>query len=214
MNRVTLALILSALVFSPAFGDEEGFEKLFNGKDFSGWKFHFKNEGHDPARTFSVQDGIVVCKGRPAGYMYTEGEYQDCVLRFDFRFKRPDGLEDDSQFRGNSGYLFFVKDHNVWPRSLETQGRNMDCGKIFTIGAKDRSKNKWKWDKAARDKAIKKLGEWNRYEVIVKDGTVRVNINGVLVTTVDQHEYEGPGHIGFQSEGAEIHWRNIRIKKS
>ena len=96
---------------------------------------------------------------------------------------------------------------------METQGRNFDAGKIFWMGAKDKAKNKSVWDKAARDKAVKPVGEWNSYEVVVRGQSVVVTINGVKVTEITSHEYPAKGHIGFQSEGVEIHWKNIRIKE-
>jgi hypothetical protein len=42
---------------------------------------------------------------------------------------------------------------------------------------------------------------------------VRSYLNGTLVSTITEHEFKAPGHIGFQSEGGELHWRNIRIKE-
>ena len=51
---------------------------LFNGQDLSGWKHRF------PARlegkmedTWSVRDGILVCTGKPAGYIQTTEEYRE-----------------------------------------------------------------------------------------------------------------------------------------
>jgi len=41
---------------------------------------------------------------------------------------------------------------------------------------------------------------------------VKSYLNDVLVNTVTEHPFKEPGHIGFQSEGVELHWRNIRIK--
>ena len=64
----------------------------------------------------------------------------------------------------------------------------------------------------ARKKALKPVGEWSSYEVVVKEGTVTVTVNGAKITTVESHEWTEAGYIGFQSEGAEIHWKNIRIK--
>lgn len=213
MVRICLCLaVLAPALVSAGSAQDEGFETLFNGKDFTGWKFFMGKADADPTKTFSVQDGAVICTGKPAGYMYTEKKYKDCTLRFDYRFKRPADLAEDAKFKGNSGYLFFVNDHKVWPYSLETQGMDRSVGDIFFIGAKDKSKNKHKVDAEARKKALKPVGEWSSYEVVVKDGTVTVSVNGTKITTVESHEWPEPGYIGFQSEGVEIHWKNIRIK--
>jgi acyl-CoA synthetase (NDP forming) len=61
-------------------------------------------------------------------------------------------------------------------------------------------------------RAKKPAGRWQSVEIVSKDGQVKSYLNGVLVSTITQHEFKEPGHIGFQSEGAELHWRNIRIK--
>ncbi len=190
---------------------EDGFESLFNGKDFSGIKFYLRDE-KDPSKTFSVKDGAIICTGRSVGYWYTEKKYKEFPLRFDWRFKRPAGLKKDEDFRGNSGYLLWVNEHKVWPYTLETQGMNRYAGYIYFIDQKDKGKNKFKYDNEARKKAMKPVGEWNTYEIVAKGDTVVVTINEIKITTVTSHEYEKNGHIGFQSEGAEIHWKNIRIK--
>lgn len=211
MIRVGLALLL---LVPAAAAQDEGFEPVFNGKDWTGIQFFLSGKSNDETKTFSIVDGAIVCSGKPAGYWYTEKKYKDCTLRFEYRYKRPDNLASDDAFKGNSGYLFFVNEHKVWPYSVETQGMDRGVGDIFYIGAKNKEKNKHKVDKEARKKALKPVGEWSSYEVVCKEGKITVNVNGAKITEVESHEWTEAGHIGFQSEGAEIHWRNIRIKSS
>lgn len=200
----TLALCLT-LVAAP----EEGFEPLFNGLDMDGWRLHLEGDG-DP---FRVVDGAVVCSGSPAGYMATEASYRDYTLRFEWRYARPEGLTDDLQFGGNSGYLIHITQEDilgVWPRSIEVQGMNRDAGRILPI---PRSLScEFEEFEEDRRAAIRPLGEWNDMEIESCNGSLVVSINGVVVSRVIEGElFEGP--IGFQSEGAEIHWRNIRIRR-
>ena len=68
-------------------------------------------------------------------------------------------------------------------------------------------------DNEARPRVNKPLGEWNSVEIVSANGQVKSSLNGVLVSTVSEHEYTA-GHIGFQAEGSEIAWRNIRIKEN
>jgi hypothetical protein len=57
------------------------------------------------------------------------------------------------------------------------------------------------------------MGQWSTTEVTCKaDGTVIVKLNGVEVASGKGDITEGP--IGFQSEGSEVHFRNIKIKES
>ncbi len=221
MIRASLVLALLLPSGTQSFGSaparlaqdkEEGFEPVFNGMDWTGIKFFLGAKTNEETKTFSIVDGTIVCTGKPNGYWYTEKKYRDCTLRFDYRFARPADLQDDSKFSGNSGYLFFITEHKVWPYSLETQGHDRTVGNIFFIGAKAKEKNKAKVDAEARAKALKPVGEWSSYEVVVKDGAITVSVNGAKITEVSSHEYTEAGHIGFQSEGREIHWKNVRIK--
>lgn len=63
--------------------------------------------------------------------------------------------------------------------------------------------------KAAKN-AEKPVGEWNRYEITVKGDSVLLKINGEIVNQGSGMDVVA-GPIGLQSEGAEIHFRNIRI---
>ena len=104
---VVLALLAAAVVWlgSSRAGDS-GFKNLFNGKNFEGWKFELGKA--DPEKTFKVKDGIIVVSGNPNGYFYTDKSYKNYILRFDWRYKRPKGLEDDEKFGGNSGLLVAI----------------------------------------------------------------------------------------------------------
>src|ERR1700686_2918794 len=59
--------------------------ELFNGKDFTGWTFCMKN-GADPAKTWSVTNGVIHCTGRPTGYLRTRQGYSNYVLTVEWRF--------------------------------------------------------------------------------------------------------------------------------
>jgi len=67
------------------------------------------------------------------------------------------------------------------------------------------------FDKEAADKARKPVGEFNKVEIDVKGGDMVIKLNGTVVSTVGKCELTD-GAIGFQSEGAETHWKNIRIR--
>jgi hypothetical protein len=191
--------------------DQEGFRPLFNGKDFTGWKFLLPNNA-DPTKTWSVTDGVVICTGRPNGYFYTDKTYKNYVLRYDWQYKRPSGLQDDSKFTGNSGALVHIQEpHKVWPKCIEVQGMNRDHGLLIGVAGIKLSPGA-KFDREAKNKATKPVGEWNTTEIICKaDGSIEAKINGTEVSSGKSELTEGP--IGLQSEGAEIHFRNILLKE-
>ena len=193
--------------------NEEGWTAPFNGKDLNGWKFHFGKEGAQNNGTFTIKDGVLICSGKPSGYMYTPKSYGNYTLEFELAFKRPAGLAEDSEFRGNSGCLIHVAEENalgVWPRSVEVQGMNRQLGLILPIPRSLKCTRTF--DKEASAKSRKPIGEFNRVEVEVKGGDMIIKLNGTVVSTVGECELtEGP--IGFQSEGVETHWKNIRIRE-
>jgi len=202
---LALALGLAAL---PA-AQEKGFKALFNGKNLKGFKPVFK-DGADPAATWRVEKGVLVCTGKPNGYLVTEKSYKNYVLRYDWKYARPAGLEGDDKFNGNSGCLVHITgEHKIWPKSVEVQGAYKDHANIFAIGGAP--KGDFKKDGPAQKAAFRPVGEWNTTEVTSQDGKLTSKLNGVQVCEGRSELKEGP--IGFQSEGAEMHWRNITIKE-
>ena len=162
------------------------------------WRYHGAT-----AETFHADGDTVVCSGSPAGYMYTAESYRDFVLRFDWRYATAGG--------GNSGVLLFIDTPDVlgvWPKSVEVQGMARDAGRILPIPRSlECTFEEFEADRAA---ALRPADEWNAMEIVSRAGTVTVAINDVRVAVVTACELE-EGPIGFQSEGAEVRFRNIRI---
>ncbi len=219
-TRVAFGLVLILTVMftglpllSAQENAEEGWTDLFNGKDLDGWKFHLGKEGADNYGTYTIKEGILICSGKPSGYMYTEKSYSNYTLRVEFAFKKPDGLADGSKFRGNSGCLIHIGEKNalgVWPRSIEVQGAHRSMGLILPIPRNVECTRTL--DREALAKILKPVGEFNAMEIEVKGGDMVISLNGTVVSTVGDCELtEGP--IGFQSEGAETHWKNIQIRE-
>jgi hypothetical protein len=194
-----LALVagLTWLSAAPAADDDKDFQPLFNGKNLSGLKIELGGKDNNETKTFTVKDGVIVVSGRPNGYFYTDKSYKNYILRFDWKF-----IKD-----GNSGTLAHIQTpHKVWPRSVEIQGQQKDHGRIFAIGG---AKGKFTVDKEAQKKAIK-MGEWNTTEIVSNNGKLSSKINGIDISTGEGELMEGP--IGWQSEGTELHFKDIRIK--
>lgn len=180
---------------------EEGFTPLFNGKDMSGFEFTLP-KGTEPAKVWTVKDGVIVCTGKPNGYFYTSKSYGNYVLRLDFRY--PEGP-------GNSGYLIHITgDHKVWPKCVEVQGQYGNVCHIFAIGGAKGPQGKT--DAEARNKVRKPNTEWNTVEITSKDGTITASLNGTKVSEGGPYDVK-EGQIGFQSEGKPIEFRNIAIKE-
>jgi hypothetical protein len=189
-------------------GGAKGFKKLFNGKDLTGWKVFLKDDKADAGKTLVVKDGEIQVSGHPFGYFYTEKPYKNYVIRYSWTYPK----NQPEKTTMNSGLLIHIQEpHKIWPKSVEPQGRYKDHGKLFFIGFPKGANTEQKFDEKAQQKALKASDEWNTTEVTARgDGSVEVRINGQLVTTGKSELTSGP--LGFQSEGARIHFKDIMIK--
>jgi predicted nucleic acid binding AN1-type Zn finger protein len=53
-------------------------------------------------------------------------------------------------------------------------------------------------------------GQWNTYDVVCVDGVVKLSVNGKFVNGIRDSQYK-KGYLCLESEGAEIHFRNLKI---
>lgn len=180
---------------------------LFNGKDFEGWKLFIPNENVDPATVWSARDGVVRCAGEPAGYMRTEKKFSNYKLTFEWRW--PDK-------GGNSGCLLHINgEDKVWPKSIESQLHSGDAGDFWVIDGTDFKEHK---PNKPGDRRVPKMtqsnekpvGEWNKKEVICSGNTIKIYVNGLLQNVATETTVT-EGHIGLQSEGTPIEFRNIML---
>jgi hypothetical protein len=180
--------------------------RLFNGKDLAGWTACLP-EGGKMADVWSVKDGVLICKGNPVGYIRTEADYTNYVLKLEWRF-------DPAKGPGNSGVLLrVVGEDKVWPRSVEAQLQSGNAGDFWNIDEFPMKTDTARLNGRNTKKthfAELPIGEWNEYEILVDHGSVRLNVNGELLNQA-WDVWETPGKIALQSEGAEIHFRNIRL---
>ncbi|MBI3467711.1 MAG: DUF1080 domain-containing protein [Planctomycetes bacterium] len=181
---------------------------LFNGKDFTGWTFHLREPDKKLEDVWSVADGVITCKGKPAGYIRTEKDYTNYILELDWRF-------DPAKGPGNSGVLLrMVGRDKVWPKSIEAQLASQNAGDIWNIDmflmdvAEDRTQGRRTTKMKPTNE--KPLGEWNHYKITLAGHDLTLEVNGEVQNTATEVE-EVPGKICLQSEGAEIQFRNIRL---
>lgn len=212
--QLTLIATLSCLLSHSSLtaAEKEGNIKLFNGKDLSGWDTYLRGDAK-PEDVWSIKDGVIFCKGKPAGYIITKKEYSDYVLRLEWRWAKKGG-------RKNSGVFVHVSGPNkIWPKGAEAQLMANHAGDFWLVGG-----FKLKVDPARQDKRVsrhyfrmesagkveKPEGEWNQYEITCKGDEITLKINGKVVNKGTAAE-STKGKILLQSEGAEIHFRNITL---
>jgi hypothetical protein len=198
------------------------FENLFNGKDLDGWYVYLKESvvGRDKEKIFSVRDSMLHISGKTFGYICTNDSYKNFHLSLEFKWgtkKHPPRLN----AKRDSGILYYFSSSSpdkIWPRSIECQVQETDCGDFWLVDSTSLTV-KGKFYPPTKNQQVVKYsdqekpsGEWNKIEVIAKDGKCTHLVNGVIVNEgTDANVREGK--IALQSEGAEIFYRNIKLAK-
>lgn len=209
---------------------------LFNGRDLTGFDTFLKGEGlnHDPNHVFRVEDGMVHVSGKEFGYIITKREFHNYYLRAEFKWGQGTFGERKGQAR-DSGILYNIQgEQKVWPRSIEFQITEGGTGDFWlTDGAAltgrdgkrvtgpaggavkiDRfGKGPWKNVMGYRDpvgEVENPHGEWNLLELVTDGNDVKQFVNGKLVNE-GTDPFPASGKILFQSEGAEIYFRNMKL---
>jgi hypothetical protein len=216
-STAACALIVVALG-TPSTGlPAPGFVDLFDGRNLTGWV----NVNTDPD-TWSVRDGELVCSGKPLGVMRSERQYENFVLHVEWMHVEPGG---------NSGVFLWSNarpGENRLPDGVEVQMLELDWvklntrdgkvppiayvhGELFGVGGVKIVPDN---PRGERSMSVENLcrgrGEWNAYDVVAVDGVVKLAVNGKFVNGISRSTRK-KGYLCLESEGAEIHFRNIRI---
>ncbi len=219
-----LAVAISASLFSIPVASQSQTIRLFNGQDLSGWS-HFLVDPKVPASdVWSVKDGVLVCKGEPLGYLYTNAEYTSFRLVVEWRWAP--GAAARLGKVPNSGVLMRVngepKPKGV-PRAYEAQLQAGNAGDLYGFwgmpleGAAGRRReakgHELLGDMVGFSKiegAEKPEGEWNTYEITLDGPSLVVLVNGKKVNEASGATVM-PGRIALQSEGGEVHFRRVEV---
>ena len=217
MRRAT-SILLAAIATAAALAGADKIA-LFNGKDLKGWTYYLwdreakKQDTKTPmSAVWSVQDGVLKCKGRPTGYICTEKAYENYRLTLEWRW--PEGTK-----RGNSGVLLHTTTPNAlgqWPKSIEVQLAKDNAGDFWVIGTEldvpnEEARKKGRRHLNLTDGSEKPVGQWNKMVIEARGDTLKVWVNGDLVNEATNLS-QTKGTICLQSEGAEIHFRNVYLE--
>jgi hypothetical protein len=214
-GMLATVMLLIALAPSPAAEKEDEWIKLFNGKDLSGWTvFLDPKKDADPSKVFKVQDGILICEGIPAGYLITDKEYENYILKVQWRW----GEKVHGGGRNSGIFVHVVGPNKIWPKAVEAQLMADHAGDFWLVDMfklkVDAKRQDPKSDRhyyRMKDHVEKPVGEWNQYEITCKGDSIRLVINGELVNEGTEAELT-KGKILLQSEGAEIHFKDVLLK--
>jgi hypothetical protein len=209
---------------------------LFDGKNLDSFDTFLKTKGlnSDPDHVFQVENHLIHVSGKEMGYIITKQHYHDYYLRAEFKWGEGTFGERAGQAR-DSGILYNIQgDQKVWPRSIEFQITEGGTGDFWmTDGAaltgrdgarvegppgsarkidhfgKGPSKNVTGFRDPIGD-LEKPHGEWNVLELVTHGNDVKQYVNGKLANE-GTDPFPTEGKILFQSEGAEVFYRNIKL---
>jgi hypothetical protein len=215
MTRLVPALLLLPLLLLAADDrkPEEGFVSLFDGKTLTGWVP--VNAAPD---TFSVKEGNLVTTGVPTGLLRSAKRYENFIFECEWMHLVP---------KGNSGIFVWADPlpavGTPFTRAIEVQvldGRETkdytSDGDVFAIwGATfvpDRE-HPSKWMRCLpSEKRSKPAGLWNHYRIECRDGTIKLAVNGKVVSGGTKSTPR-KGYICLEAEGSECRYRNLKIKE-
>ena len=208
--------VVLALFFSLSVGSlqaqEAGFVSLFDGQSLTGWVGN--------KSSYLVKEGMIVIepKGGGGGNLYTEKEYGNFILRFEFQLTpgANNGLGIHAPLEGDAAYVgkeFQILDNEAEKYAgLQTYQYH---GSLYGV-------------MSAKRGFLLPTGEWNQQEVRINHPYVTVILNGEVILegnyleasqsgTLDKKEHPGlnrsRGHIGFLGHGDLVRFRNIKIKE-
>ena len=218
MRRAIVPLAFAVLLGSLSSalpGDKdipEGFQPLFNGKDLKDWKVY-----GGKMEAWGVDKGLLFTTGTGGGWLLTDKEYADFELRLEYRWDK-DG--------GNSGVALRA------PLTGDVSTKGMEIQLIDDAGYEKVHKYKLKptqhtgsiYGVVAPSKLPGKgPGEWNRMRITAKGRKIAVELNGQIVTDANLDDYKEhneahpglrrpKGHLGLQSHGGRVEFRNVLVK--
>jgi hypothetical protein len=209
---------------------------LFDGTSLDKFDSFLKTKGlnHDPEHVFRLENGLIHISGTEFGYLITKRAYANYYLRAEFKWGEATHAPREGKAR-DSGILYHVQGpQKVWPTSIEFQICEGETGYFYmTDGAAltgpDGKRVTGPPGEAAsisrfgagplqdvtgyRDptgEVEMPHGEWNLVELVAQGDHVKQYVNGKLVNE-GSGAYPASGKILFQSEGAEVYFRDIRL---
>ncbi|HEV7925452.1 MAG TPA: DUF1080 domain-containing protein [Verrucomicrobiae bacterium] len=191
--------------------DPEGFDPIFNGKDFDGWA--------GPLDCCKVEDGAIVWQRGKGGTPYYKANYTNFIVRLEF--KLPPGGNNGLAIRypgeGDTAYVGMcecqVLDDNYEKATGDKIDPRQAHGSAYGMVAAARGYQR-------------PIGEWNYEEVTVIGPKMKVELNGSIILDcdlskvtefLDGKSHPGKnrksGHFGLAGHDDPVMFRNLSIKR-
>ncbi len=210
-SLLTAFVAIISLVPTHAIGIERGFTSLFDGKTFNGWNLIGKN-----GPGYGITNGILVCERGGGGNLFTEKEFENFVLRFEFRLEdgSNNGIGIRAPLQGDAAYVGMeIQVLDDTTKKFGPLRPEQLHGSIYDVVA-------------AKPGSQKPLGQWNTEEITANGRQIKVVVNGKTIVdanldtvtntaTLQRHPglQRTRGHIGFLGHTEFAEFRNIRIRE-
>lgn len=209
MKHIISFIFIMALAFN-SFAGEGKWEKLFNGKDLSGWK-----QLNGKAKYEVVKGEIVgtTVANTPNSFLVTEKNYSDFILELDLLVES--NMNSGIQFRSES------KDEYMNGRVHGYQCEVDPSDRAWSGGIYDEARRGWLYTLELNPaaKPAFKIGQWNHYRIECIGSQIRTWLNGIPTAWVID-DMTPTGFIALQvhaisndnQAGSKIRWKNVRIQ--
>ena len=195
------SLLLVSCILGGLTAPAQKAQKLFNGKDLSGWKIHGTEKWY-------VQDGELICESGPDkqyGYLSTDKNYGNFILTLQFK----------QEANGNSGVFF----RSQIPEGVKISGWQAEVAPSgeHTGGIYESYGRGWLIIPKPEDEKYLKADDWNTYKIKVDGDEVTTWLNDHQMCYIkDAKIGEGVGFIALQIHeggGIKVRWKNIEIQE-
>jgi hypothetical protein len=227
ITALAAAALFPAVVAGIQSPVEEGFTRLFNGKDLTGWIYGQRASGAEnkSGKGYQIENGVLFSTKEDGGNLYTAKEYSDFVFRFDFRLTENanNGIGIRAPLAGDAAYVGIeiqvLDDGGSQYTKLQPYQYH---GSIYGMVPPKRGFQK-------------PVGEWNSEEITAQGRHITIKLNGTTIVDANLDDVKDPemlrthrdltkpegsrgiantkGHIGFLGHGTRVEFRNIRIKE-
>jgi hypothetical protein len=175
-------------------------QKLFNGKDLSGWTIHGTEKWY-------VENGNLVCESGPDkkyGYLSTDKKYKNFILEYDFKLEA----------NGNSGVFIrsSIEGTKISGWQVEVAPPGNGTGGIYESYGRG-----WLTKPTAEKESSLSADGWNRGKIEVNNDEITTWLNGNQISKIkDAKIGAATGFIALQIHdggGIKVRWKNIHLKE-
>jgi hypothetical protein len=188
-----------------------GFTALFNGRDLTGWTGGDNRWTVDAKAHSLVGHDLTGSKGYLVSWIYTEKQFSDFRLRFEYRAMP----QSDSGLAVRTAQGTRL-DERYEIQLLGDQEHVIPTGTIIALRSDRAHPN----TKPHAPVALRPQSDWNVVEIEFRGSRLKVGINGKAVQDVrfDQHAdakkiMGNTGRIAFQSRSGHVEFRRIELQE-